>query len=95
MHMATKARPWTRRDLARLPDDGQRYEVLDGDLLVTPAPSPPHQLIALRLGAMLLAYVNRHHLRRQRALWPPCQLSHECRREGRPCPGRRTRPQRA
>ena len=36
MHMATKTRRWTRADLARLPDDGNRYEVLDGELFVTP-----------------------------------------------------------
>ena len=34
---------WTRADLLRLPDDGNRYEVLDGKLLVTPQASYPHQ----------------------------------------------------
>ena len=41
MHMALDTRAWTRADLDRLPDDGNRYEVLDGELLVTPAPSAP------------------------------------------------------
>lgn len=36
-------RPLTVNDLARLPDDGHRYELLDGTLLVTPAPGWPHQ----------------------------------------------------
>ena len=27
-------------DYARLPDDGKRHEILDGELYVTPAPSP-------------------------------------------------------
>jgi Uma2 family endonuclease len=58
MYMATKAaqsprkpRPfrWTRAHLTRLPDDGNRYEVLDGALLVTPQAGPPHQVIAARL----------------------------------------------
>jgi hypothetical protein len=29
--------PWTVEQLDRLPDDGNRYEVLDGELFVTPA----------------------------------------------------------
>jgi len=36
-------------DLEQFPTDGQRYELLDGLLLVTPAPSERHQLIAARL----------------------------------------------
>ena len=62
MHMATKTQSWTRSDLARLPDDGNRYEVLDGQLYVTPLPAFPHQAIAMRLGALLLTYVDRHRL---------------------------------
>lgn len=48
-------RALTRDDLASLPDDGHRYELLDGALIVTPAPSPAHQRAVLRLGAALLA----------------------------------------
>lgn len=34
---------WTVDDLENLPDDGLQYELLDGILLVTPAPIPIHQ----------------------------------------------------
>ncbi len=34
---------WTLDDLARLPDDGRRYEIVDGSLHVTPAPAYLHQ----------------------------------------------------
>jgi len=44
---------WTVDDLAELPDDGNRYEVLDGRLLVTPAPRPIHQRVSLRLAVVL------------------------------------------
>lgn len=39
-------RPLTRADLDALPDDGHRYELIDGVLIVTPAPSPRHQEIS-------------------------------------------------
>ncbi len=40
---------WTYDDYARLPDDGNRYEVIRGNLYVTPAPIFDHQYIAGRL----------------------------------------------
>ena len=60
MEMATRTRPWTRADLVRLPDDGNRYEVLDGQLLVTPQASVPHQGIAGRLFRLVAAYCDEH-----------------------------------
>ena len=41
--------PWTFDQLADLPDDGRRYEVVDGHLVVTPTPREPHQTVASRL----------------------------------------------
>ncbi|MGV3707556.1 MAG: Uma2 family endonuclease [Gemmatimonas sp.] len=40
---------WTMDDLERLPYDGNRHEILHGELLVTPPPSVGHQTIAARL----------------------------------------------
>jgi Uma2 family endonuclease len=48
------SRRWTLDQLDQLPDDGNRYELLDGELLVSPAPVPKHQLAVLKLGAALL-----------------------------------------
>ncbi len=53
---------WDYSDYARFPDDGNRYEVIDGEVLVTPSPSPDHQNIMGRLYVLLLAYVERHRL---------------------------------
>lgn len=36
-------RPLTRADLETLPEDGHRYELIDGTLIVSPAPRPLHQ----------------------------------------------------
>ncbi len=44
---------YTVADLDRFPEDGNRYELLDGVLLVTPAPGAMHQLLAVRLIALL------------------------------------------
>ncbi|MGH7483870.1 MAG: Uma2 family endonuclease [Longimicrobiales bacterium] len=59
-----QAREWTYADYAALPDDGNRYEVLDGEVLVTPAPGTNHQEIVGRLFRILFEYVDRHRLGR-------------------------------
>ena len=53
------ALPWgvalTVDDLERLPDDGHRYELVDGTLIVTPAPATAHQRCVVRLVVLLAA----------------------------------------
>jgi Uma2 family endonuclease len=48
-------RPLTNEDLESLPDDGHRYELLDGALLVTPGPAWEHQDMGLALYGVLHA----------------------------------------
>jgi Uma2 family endonuclease len=43
-------------DYAAIPPDSNRYELLEGDLLVTPAPSPLHQWVSKRLQRQLEDY---------------------------------------
>ena len=47
---------WTVERAHALPDDGNRYEVLDGELFVTPSPIWRHQTAVGLLYATLLAY---------------------------------------
>lgn len=55
--MATELKPKLGYDdYARLPDDGQRHEILDGEHYVTPAPSPLHQRVSKRLQRKLEDY---------------------------------------
>jgi Uma2 family endonuclease len=58
--MAMPALPttgWTVDMLETLPDDGKRYEIIDGELFVTPAPTYPHQRALRELLLRLYAYV--------------------------------------
>jgi Uma2 family endonuclease len=48
-----QSRPLTHDDLAVMPDDGHRYELVDGTLIVTPAPRPIHQRAVTRLWRLL------------------------------------------
>ena len=50
-----RSRPLTRADLDAMPDDGHRYELIDGALIVTPAPSVGHQFSVGRLHLLLAA----------------------------------------
>lgn len=52
--MPIAAPRYTVEDLDAFPDDGQHYELLDGVLLVTPAPAQYHQAILAHLMAPLL-----------------------------------------
>lgn len=50
-------RPLTYDDYAAIPPDGRKWEILDGDLYVTPAPNTQHQRLSFRLQRMLADYV--------------------------------------
>jgi Uma2 family endonuclease len=60
MTVLPQGRPLTADDLAVVPDDGHRYELVDGSLIVTPAPSTRHQRAVVRLLRVLLDAVPEH-----------------------------------
>jgi Uma2 family endonuclease len=62
MSMVARAKRWTLDELHRLPDDGNKYEVVFGELFVTPPPSEEHETILVRLNALLVPYVHAHGL---------------------------------
>jgi Uma2 family endonuclease len=47
---------WTYEDYKRLPNDNWRYEVIEGELCMSPAPRTKHQLASIRLAAALLNF---------------------------------------
>jgi Uma2 family endonuclease len=63
---------YTAEMVRALPDDGRRYEVIDGALLVTPAPGWPHQRAIRELFRLLDPYVQAQHL--GEVLWSPADI---------------------
>jgi Uma2 family endonuclease len=57
----TKHKPWTDRQLESLPDDGQKYELVDGELIVSPVPAN-HGAICVRLILLVATFVHRRKL---------------------------------
>ncbi|MCP4659991.1 MAG: Uma2 family endonuclease [bacterium] len=53
---------WSWEDYLRLPDDSQRYEILEGVLYVSPAPSYDHQFSVYELAAELRNFVKARRL---------------------------------
>ena len=52
---------FTFEDYKHTPDD-KRYELLDGELIMAPAPSIGHQDVAARLGARMILFVEQRGL---------------------------------
>ena len=62
VEMPSVKRDWTVADVHALPDDGKRYEVIDGALFVTPAPSLRHQEAVAKLYVILAQYLERQRV---------------------------------
>jgi Uma2 family endonuclease len=62
MGMPAPQTEWTAEKVRAFPDDGNRYEVLDGELFVSPAPAYGHQFVVGELFTVLRAYVRTHRL---------------------------------
>ncbi|HEX7277349.1 MAG TPA: Uma2 family endonuclease [Acidimicrobiales bacterium] len=53
--------PLTYDEVQRFPDNGNRYELIEGVLLVTPAPNPEHQRVVMSLSFALKAASGPEH----------------------------------
>lgn len=69
---------WTAELARALPDDGNRYEVLDGELFVTPAPARRHQMALAELFRLLDPFVRQHNV--GVLLWSPADITFSPRR---------------
>ena len=52
----------TYDDYLRLPNDGRRYEILEGEIFVSPSPVTKHQIVSGNLYAILHHHVRAHKL---------------------------------
>ena len=62
MVMPELSRQWTREEVLNLPDDRNRYELVDGELLVSPSPRWLHQFAVGELYALISRYVREQHV---------------------------------
>ena len=62
MGMPAQNVEWTAEMVRALPDDGKRYEVLDGELFLSPAPTFDHQRVVFLLARILDDYVRGNNL---------------------------------
>jgi Uma2 family endonuclease len=62
MRMPMLKREWTVDDLLDMPDDGQRYEIIDGELFVTSAPALRHQEAIAEMHVRLREYLSRERI---------------------------------
>src|SRR5688500_1715377 len=60
--MSTITRHWTYDDLCALPDDGKRYEILEGALIELPGPLTVHWQLVTRLTYLFFDFVSRNRL---------------------------------
>jgi Uma2 family endonuclease len=58
MAITKPAGSWTYEDLFSLPDDGRRYEIIEGELYEMPAPSLVHATVVMNIIALLLPIVS-------------------------------------
>jgi Uma2 family endonuclease len=72
---------WTVDMLDALPDDGNTYELIDGELFVTPVPSDVHQLVVSAIQRRLWSYLRPSRI--ARALQSPADVRREDRRRNR------------
>ena len=63
MVITAPVRKLTYADYCLTPDD-ERYELMDGELIMVPAPGESHQIVAMELGALLHVFVKARGLGR-------------------------------
>jgi len=69
---ALQTAPFTATEYRAMPDDGRRYQIVEGELLMAPAPSTFHQTVQANLICLLRPFVLRHNL--GTVLGAPCDV---------------------
>lgn len=69
---ATQSEVFTVADYRAMPEDGKRYQLVEGELIVAPAPNTFHQIVQVNLVRILATYVLQHRL--GTILGAPCDV---------------------
>ena len=72
VRMTSSLTKLTYQDYLLLPDDGNRYEVMEGDLYMTPAPLTRHQIIVGRIHHLLMSHLEKEES--GTVLMAPCDV---------------------
>jgi Uma2 family endonuclease len=68
---AAKKKKYTYQDYLKTPDD-VRYELIEGDMLMTPSPTPTHQRISRKIEFILEKHVTKNDL--GEVFYAPCDV---------------------
>ncbi|MEW6095325.1 MAG: Uma2 family endonuclease, partial [bacterium] len=60
--VATEEEKWTYQDYVQLPNNGKRYQIIQGEVYMSPAPVPYHQEVLWNLAQMLSNFVRKNRL---------------------------------
>ena len=58
----TQSKVFTQQDYSGLPEDGKRYEVINGDPILVPGPNTDHQDVSGNLEFELRMFVKKHQI---------------------------------
>ncbi|MFQ5455419.1 MAG: Uma2 family endonuclease [Nitrospirota bacterium] len=63
---------YTYEDYICIPDTGKRYQLIEGELYMVPAPIPYHQIVSIRIASNLSDYIETNDL--GMLLYAPCDI---------------------
>ncbi|MEW5694303.1 MAG: Uma2 family endonuclease [Candidatus Hydrogenedentota bacterium] len=70
--VATEEEKWTYQDYVQFPDNGKRYQIIQGEVYMSPAPVPYHQRIIRKLGKIIDEFITRSNL--GEVFYAPCDV---------------------
>jgi hypothetical protein len=68
---------YSAAEVLAMPEDGNRYEVVHGELLVNPGPRLVHQLVVFRLTELIGAYLRRYPVGVGLSWWQHHLVTHQ------------------
>jgi len=83
----TQSKVFTYQDYLDLPEDGKRYEVINGDLIMVPGPNTDHQDVSGNLEFELRMFVKKHQMEKCMMRLMMLYFQNHYRKKYHRCPG--------